>query len=60
MPQIEAGTGNDDRAHDAAHQQQTDAGPTAGECGIKSSQNAPDRLLRRGVVEANPPAGRQM
>jgi hypothetical protein len=57
VPQVEAGTDNKNRPHDAAHQQQTNAGPTVRECGVKSSQHAPDRLLGRGRVARTPLRG---
>ena len=38
-PQLRAGTDKEDRADDQAHDQQTDAGPPAGERGIEAAQN---------------------
>ncbi len=54
VPEREPRACQEDRAHDAAHQQQTNAGPAAGKCGIKSSQHAPDRLSDRGRVARTP------
>jgi hypothetical protein len=57
VPHLEARTYKEDRTHDAAHQQQTDAGPTAGECRVKPSQHTPDPIIGSGPRGANPLRG---
>ena len=54
---IGAGTDKEDGADDQPHQQQTDAWPTAGECGIKASQHVPRHDYCVMAARANPPRG---
>jgi hypothetical protein len=57
VPHLEARTYKEDRTHDAAHQQQTDAGPTASECGVKPSQHTPDPIIGSWPRGGNPLRG---
>ena len=47
----------EDRADDQAHEQQAEAGPTAGECGIKPSQHVPRHDYSSWRRDVNYPRG---
>ena len=53
-PQCRPGVDNEHRARDDAHEQQTNARPTVGECGIQASQHAPGEDLPR-AAQGEPP-----
>ena len=56
-PQLPGGTHEEDGADHQAHEQQPDAGPAAGKCGIEPSQHAPSHDYSLVAAPWRPPVG---